>query len=236
MLFEKRYSEYLIYAIGEMVLIVLGILIALGIKGYDQTIKERKFEQHLNSRIHQEYNQNKKLLNQRINSINQSTNSTHELMKLMNKDLSYLNTKTIDSLIYYSIHYVAYNPLTTTLTEITQTGKIEIISNQKLKDLLYQWSIEFENNRSTFKIFEKWVEDGVLPYLSKNIALKNIDKFGQLKWKENSEFDSDYDKVFKDREFENILENHLYLHSLMSNDYQKLESIIKEILKITEYK
>ena len=41
---ENRFSKYLIYAIGEIVLVVIGILIALQINNWNEASKERQHE------------------------------------------------------------------------------------------------------------------------------------------------------------------------------------------------
>jgi len=229
-----RTTKYLTYAMGEIVLVVIGILIALGINNANEDRKEQKVEQQLITRLHNEYQENKSLLIERTNVMHQSKDASLRIMGLMNNDLSQVETTTIDSLVFYTIEYAPYTPLSTTWTEITQMGKLDLISNQKLRDLLGQWAIQYNKHQGTFRVFEKWVEEGILPYLSKRIALKNVDRFGLLQWKEVSEFESDYSTVLKDREFENIIDNHLYPHGLMINEYQNLESIIDEIIQITE--
>lgn len=229
-----RTTKYLTYAMGEIILVVIGILIALGINNANENRKQHQLEQLLITRLHKEYQENKDLLTERTIVLQQSRDASLSIMNLINKDISKVETNTIDSLMFYTIEYAAYNPLSTTLTEITQTGKLDLISNQKLRDLLGQWAIQYNIHQGTFRVFEKWVEDGILPYLSENIALKNVDRFGQLQWKEISEFESDYNVILKDREFENIMDNHLYHHGLLINEYQNLESIINEIIEITE--
>jgi uncharacterized membrane protein YgaE (UPF0421/DUF939 family) len=42
LLTQNRISKYLLYAIGEIVLVVIGILIALQVNNYSETIKERE--------------------------------------------------------------------------------------------------------------------------------------------------------------------------------------------------
>ena len=71
------------------------------------------------------------------------------------------------------------------------------------------------------------------PYYSKNIALKNVDKFGPLAWKKKSEFDEGIASIFKDREFENIIDNNLYHLSTLKNEYSNLKTIIEEIINKT---
>ena len=47
LLLENKFSRYLIYAVGEIVLVVIGILIALQINNYNETRKEKALEKEL---------------------------------------------------------------------------------------------------------------------------------------------------------------------------------------------
>ncbi|RMA67518.1 hypothetical protein BXY75_0066, partial [Ulvibacter antarcticus] len=44
MLIENKFSKYLIYAIGEIALVVIGILIALSLNNWNQKKSERNSE------------------------------------------------------------------------------------------------------------------------------------------------------------------------------------------------
>ncbi|MEJ2585762.1 MAG: DUF6090 family protein, partial [Robiginitalea sp.] len=61
LLTENRFSKYLLYAVGEILLVVIGILIALQIDNWNEDRKERALEQ--------------KVLIQIYNSISQDTNA-----------------------------------------------------------------------------------------------------------------------------------------------------------------
>ncbi|SIN65321.1 hypothetical protein SAMN05444394_0116 [Algoriphagus halophilus] len=52
MLTENKFTRYLIYAFGEIILVVFGILIALSINNWNEQSKERKFERKMLSEIH----------------------------------------------------------------------------------------------------------------------------------------------------------------------------------------
>ena len=44
---ENRFTRYLIYAIGEIILVVIGILIALQINNWNENRKEARFEKEI---------------------------------------------------------------------------------------------------------------------------------------------------------------------------------------------
>ena len=59
LLTENKFSKYLIYAIGEIVLVVIGILIALSINKYNEDLKAKKFELKLLKQLEQDLLENK---------------------------------------------------------------------------------------------------------------------------------------------------------------------------------
>lgn len=54
MLVEKKFSQYLVYAMGEIVLIVIGILNALSVNNWNQENKDRAIREDYLARIHRD--------------------------------------------------------------------------------------------------------------------------------------------------------------------------------------
>jgi len=228
---ENRGLKYARYAIGEIVLVVIGILIALSINNWNEGRKDKIQEKRIITDLNIEFSKNINIINEIIEKVENSSRSCFTIMELMNMNADQLSNYKIDSLIYLSIEYKHFNPINNTLFEIFQMGNLKIISNKVLKDNLIEWSRELENNKSTFTIYEKWIEDELLPYYSKKIALKNVDKYGPLAWKKKSNFEEDFEVIFNDREYENIIDNNLYHLSLLELEYKNLKTIIEKIIE-----
>ena len=231
---ENKMGKYFKYAIGEIILVVLGILIALGINNWNEHRKDLEKEKNISDNLQVEFKKNLKLIETNLQEINNNEQACLMLMKSMKQDIDKANTKTIDSLIYWALEHNTFNPSNSTYTEILNTGKIELIQNKQLKSSLFDWSRELEVNKSTHYIFEKWVEEAILPYLSKKIAIKNIDMHGALLWDKASDFESGAADILNDREFENLIDNNLYHISKIKSEYQKLKTIIDMILSETK--
>ena len=58
LLSENKFSKYLIYAIGEIALVVIGILIALQINNWKEQRRENINEQAILKRLEKEFNSN----------------------------------------------------------------------------------------------------------------------------------------------------------------------------------
>jgi len=63
---ENKFSKYLLYAIGEIALVVIGILIALSINNWNTERKERLLEQTYYYKILEDINQDIKQLEKHI--------------------------------------------------------------------------------------------------------------------------------------------------------------------------
>ena len=66
MIKENKVRKYLLYAIGEIVLVVLGILIALQLNNQNEILKSKKFEQEIIFLINQNLKQDSIALSARL--------------------------------------------------------------------------------------------------------------------------------------------------------------------------
>jgi hypothetical protein len=225
---------YLRYAIGEIVLVVIGILIALQINNWNEVRKNAAIEKEIISNLHEEFLQNKLVLKEVRDVLNISEQSCYQLMDLMNKDRNYLSGYNIDSLLYYSLEFNSFNPSNNVFTEVLQSGRIGLIENKKLVSSLFDWQRMLDNNRYTYTIYQKFIEEQIMPYLNDNISFKNLDKYSPMQWKQPTEFKTDYSIIISDRKFENLLDNHLYHLSILKDEHRLIEQTMDKIISKTK--
>ncbi|UWX53769.1 DUF6090 family protein [Maribacter litopenaei] len=63
---ENRFSKYMLYALGEIILVVIGILIALQINNWNENRKERIEESVLLTQLKSEFESNSKQLGEKM--------------------------------------------------------------------------------------------------------------------------------------------------------------------------
>ena len=66
LLAEKKVNRYVLYAVGEIVLVVLGIVIALQIDNWNEWRQERELEQIVLEQLKEDYESDLAQLNQKI--------------------------------------------------------------------------------------------------------------------------------------------------------------------------
>ena len=148
MLTENKFSKYLIYAIGEIILVVIGILIALSINNWNNN----------NIIVKEEEN----LLKDMIIDLNQNIVVTNKVLKihnnLLNKNISLrkaLLKKTIDKDSLSNLIRILNGSATPTFSASTyktlsQTG-LNIIQNDNLRKLIlryYEVHLPYVNEKS----------------------------------------------------------------------------------------
>ena len=224
-------GRYFKYAIGEIILVVIGILIALQINNWNEHNKDLKTEAQILSSLHQEFKTNTKLLKETIEENKDVTNACIGLMEVSLKaSASKIN---LDSLLYNALEGKPFISSNNTYTEIINTGEIELVRNSKVKNLLFEYNRMINSNKSTYSLFEKWLEEHILPYLSQNISLRNIDAYGTMEWKEVSRFEHDMTAILNDRTFENLIDNNIYHLNRLNEEYANLLRISEELIIAT---
>jgi hypothetical protein len=135
---KNKTGKYLKYAIGEILLVIIGILIAVSINGWNEDRKQKKAEQSILKDLKQEMIINLKALEFAIEENEKSFQTAIEMRALF-KDRATFD-KMPDSLFYESIRKlnwnVTYDPQNGILNSIISSGQINQLSNKELKYLL----------------------------------------------------------------------------------------------------
>jgi hypothetical protein len=138
MLIENKFSKYLLYAIGEIVLVVIGILIALQINTANTYKEQRKVEQEYLLSLKPEFESN-------LNRINASIQENEQRIKALDKLLSLFDNNVLDTVSHQEISQMflpvlgselGYLPATGVLSDIISSGKLNIILNKNLRQHL----------------------------------------------------------------------------------------------------
>jgi hypothetical protein len=135
MIKENRASKYILYAIGEIVLVVIGILIALQINNNNEIRKTRIKEVHYLSNIKSDLRLN-------INQIQDYIDIRSERIVSANNVIAYFEGKPLNNLSEFNSDIVniytwrKFYQINNTLQELTNSGNLNLISNDSIKNNL----------------------------------------------------------------------------------------------------
>jgi len=146
LLSENKISKYLLYAIGEIVLVVIGILIALAINNSNQRRVIEEKEQVYLKGLKEEFETSKAKLTV-LTDINRK--NLREAKKLIGNASD--NNKIPDEEMFSEILFntfspdISFNPNNSLLDEIINSGSLKDISNTRLRVRLTNWISTIED-------------------------------------------------------------------------------------------
>ena len=233
LLSEGKTLKYFKYAIGEIVLVVIGILIALQINNWNQNRLASIEEHNIYKNLNTEFKTNKALIQEDINQNNVGMAAGKDLMALIGADENILKSKNIDSLIFQFFESGGVDFSESTVLEIIQSGKMQYIKNDNIKNLIFEWTQRKENTVRSHNRKQR-VNDLLIAYLYTRYPIKNIDMYGELKWKEPSKLQVDKLAIFNELEFESLMDDLLYQFYNLIEKQKTLQNIIEQIIAATE--
>ncbi len=233
---KNQMGKYFKYAIGEILLVVIGILIALQINNWNESRIAKNEEKTILKNINKEFLQNKKVIEKTYEDFKKGHHSIKTVMSLIGKSEKEILKYNIDSVLYTSLETGSFRPSENTISDLIQSGRLQLLQNENLKHLIYQWTRNLKSSDVRYKRLEQKVDNELMPYLSKNYAVKDIDMYGTLKWKTKSPLKINKLKIFQDIEFENIMDDYLYRAIVAQNGLNELASIIDNIIQETTTK
>lgn len=148
---NNKTSKYLKYAIGEIILVVLGILIALQINNWSQFAKDRIKEKNYLTSIHNEFVENKtqfernakvhKRISESLGKIinmfpitESNWDSVMTILFRVNPALKGKDEFAMDVLMSYT-----FNPSQSSLNALVNSSDIDLVLDQRLRELLISW-------------------------------------------------------------------------------------------------
>ena len=173
LLSESKFGKYLTYAIGEIILVVIGILIALSINNWNEVRKNRNFEKEILEQIRANLSKDKLRLESIRHNFKKAMKSTDKVLK------SEWTANEKDSVKYWLsdiVRFDRFQPLTNAF-EVAKSKGLDLISNKQLRfdigayydDEIIRVVKAIEDIEETFK--EDWI------YILRKDA--NNFKFGQ---------------------------------------------------------
>ena len=210
MLKENKMSKYLLYAIGEIVLVVIGIMIALNLNIRNEEFKTHQKQANYLQLIRVEMGNNLASLSQERRELNTSIASMQQMLELMGDDaVSDTTSETALSQIISSIlsKSISVKYENGAMTELLASGGLKDIENDSIRGVLASWEGELVKLREQeHELNELWNRSNL--YCEANTSLRTI--FDQTKYSgyveiENRSTNISNKHVLNSTEFENIL-------------------------------
>jgi len=130
---ENKTSKYLKYAVGEIVLVVIGILIALQINNWNNQREEREFEKKVLNEILVDTEEDLKEMEDALKQLNESQHSAELIIEAFHKNLAYHDS--MDVHFANALRFWSLSPNTTAFESAKSEG-LYLIKNDSIRKMV----------------------------------------------------------------------------------------------------
>lgn len=114
---------------------------------------------------------------------------------------------------------------------------MHLIKNKHLKNYLYNWSIQFRSVKLKHEGWQQNIDNRLIPYLMTRYPFRDISNYDLLDTQYNygaSEIEVDKLYIFKDLEFENLLDDLIFRVKNYQDELRKIEHTAESIMTETK--
>ena len=229
---KNKTGKYLKYAIGEIVLVVIGILIALQINNWNENRINNIEEKTLLNALQTEISENQLILAKDLKRHANVLRLVKELSDYISPEPEKIENKRLDSLMFSLAWLPTYVPKEGVINSILASGKISLIQNNELNSKLASWSSLLDQYNTTLNWSEKDVFELILPYIKDKYPFKRTLKHFGSETIEKSKFSFSQEALLSNLEFESIVAERVIDASDVLNMANKLYSFQADILEL----
>ncbi|MFK5878532.1 MAG: DUF6090 family protein [Flavobacteriaceae bacterium] len=235
---DNKPLKYMRYAVGEIVLVVIGILIALSINNWNENRKNNIIEQDTLLSLKSDLESALIQLDEKLNQ-----NIAFRYMDSILLDVVHFKKDiSVDSLEMLTLSHIfspGFDPELGTLNEILSTGKMEIIQNRSLRKHISTWNKymdELEEVDEKLAHYDLQVKD---PLYSKQLPYKNVARIYLNNQDNNnlipkSNFKWNSKALLQNKEFENMLSNYMIYSTIQYIRLLDIKKNINEMISLID--
>ena len=244
---EGTSGRYFKYAIGEVILIVLGIFIALQIDNWNQDRQEREKEQVLLTQLRQEFSAGlQQLENKMVLRKNLISSATWLLQKIdQGGPFDQMDRDTLT----FHIQRTLFGPTFNANSEgFFLSRDLNLIQNDSLRILLANWPNQLKQLSEDEVIWTDYIATEYQPFLIENYSARNLfnttlldmdalqrvrlDSLGRITTPiGKSQREIDISKLMDNRDFEDHLAFAIFFNNLVNIQSRSIEDLIERILE-----
>ncbi|MCK0134306.1 DUF6090 family protein [Arenibacter sp. S6351L] len=206
LLYEGSLKKYMLYAVGEIFLLVIGILIALQINNWNEAKKARKIELYILKEIHKNLELDVLDLQENDRLLAKSINHMKIILDYLDNKRPYDNTLELHLQSFSLFPHFWQN---TSGFEMLKSRGLETISNEILRtEITYL----YDNDYELMKTWEREILDFINIYVYK-------EEFSKFLTKNSKTVPKNYELLIEDTHFREIVSKNSSLFKYIYNRY-----------------
>jgi hypothetical protein len=231
---NNHIGKYLLYAVGEIILVVIGILLAIQINDRYDAIKIRESQHVFLKNLKEELTANYEALVIAMSYQERSKNAAFKLREMYSGDFRAFKTDQLDSLLAEVQWTWTFDPKISVLNSIKFSSQINSIQNGKILSFITSYEESVRDSQEESIIIRSLIVDKYVPLVSRYVSEAERARYIGYKEIGRSKFKADYTGLFNDREAESLLA-YIYVWRVSELDEVKeILKMMKECIEIVE--
>ena len=165
---QNKLIKYLPYAFGEIALVMIGILLALQVNGWNEERQDRKKEKAFLQALHQESLKNRIQLDTVRFYHRKALENCRKIISMFPIDTREDSLDSIGTFLSNTLYTWTFNPSQGAIKAIVNTSSFDIIRNEELREILISFSDQAGDAQEDELKASNVVDQFVDPYYSKH--------------------------------------------------------------------
>jgi hypothetical protein len=168
---QNKSGKYFKYAIGEIILVVIGVLIALSINNWNENRKNSIKEIQFLEGFKNDLMANKTELNRVIRKAEITSNSSDSILKLKRRELESLGIKSFVRFMMDAAGFAVCQTQEGTIQGIMGSGNLDVILNDSIRLAIGSWQANLKDvreweelDKNTYAIYNEYLENHLKLY------------------------------------------------------------------------
>lgn len=219
---EGRISQYLTYALGEILLVTIGILIAIQLNSFYETQTDRKKEQVYLAAYQRDLEFNLKELDRVIEKRQNTKRSMGCLLRWSQEGYEGIPLDSLEAQILRLGFYTLFSSSDGTIDDIMGSAEVKLIQNDRLRKSIVSWESSLKQVEEWERLGQESAQNGI-DYMMKNIPVYKT-HLQELIVSEKL-----VEQLFRDQYFLNLLDNQYFISDKLVGYYEDLQKNHREL-------
>jgi hypothetical protein len=200
---ENRFSKYLLYAIGEIVLVVIGILIALQINNWNEDQKNKREAVTMLQNLKAELQGDMLMMDSTIEDLERRKECARSLRTFLQSRRMTEDNRALTDCFIWTGYIFKFAPSFAVYSEIQNSGRLGLIRSDSLKKQMARYRSQVQENErieGPYEVALKEFERMAINYMTDTPHSDEIRLFKQYSLNEER-----LPELFEDRELYELL-------------------------------
>lgn len=220
---ENNMGKYFKYAIGEILLVMVGILLALQVNNWNEDRKDSIREKAILEELHRDFKKNLQQFNEIVAVHEKSLRGSNQFKKFINHPNPIEVKDSIGKYYFLAFNGVSYNPSNGIVASLISSGEYKLIKNDTLRNYLISWKDALQDYTEEEQVSNRFWSEKIEPFLIDNGDLANLTNPINF-------------KLITTMKFKNLTQRHIFLlrNILRSIDQEPLQNHLREIVRLSK--